>query len=523
MPDQTDRHDLYTYSHGERWRTRDGSLPGHNDVVELVDELSIDHGPFGDRPSTGDYDGEKFFATDRRILYAWDDSGASWDAVGGAGTSSEPLPEQYVADLNGTRFIDASEGASTVETAVGNYDEVIVYGSAEWTETVQVPSNTHLRFADGAEITVPSSHNLTLEGPADDTSESSYSLVRNDDWSNGDENVEIEGGHFDLSAVSETDNVFALFLSNATSSHIKGAEVVGGTGDTFGVGAALHDCTDSELIDCICRDWSYEGLGVLGCDGCKVIGCEGHDNGNHAIQLHPSLHSQRDTSVNCTVRDCVGTPADDRAGKIVYHGKRTVQDPEGNVIKDCKASEYDVIEEFDDFVIRDCAATITDGPPVRVFSQGTSGPWSLRGLTVDNLSAEITTTDALVRLRARATDVTIEDVHIKNCDVNAGFLVRPFNNDVSTDNPTYRDIRVSDCTLRSGGQNQKHIVRVYGTNVESVWLDGIHADADEDMARVNGDETVDFYSVENCDLRDVTSETNGDGFSTTTNRENNLT
>jgi hypothetical protein len=76
-----------------------------DDLVATVDTNVAKSGPAGDRPSAGDVpSGAVWRATDQQLIYQSD--GSQWTAIAGAGTSSDPLPEQHVETLD----------AETVET-----------------------------------------------------------------------------------------------------------------------------------------------------------------------------------------------------------------------------------------------------------------------------------------------------------------------------------------------------------------------------------------------------------------------
>lgn len=68
-----------------------------------------------DKPAAGTA-GRFYWATDTQLLYR--DDGASWNAVSGAGTSSNPLPEQYVQSLN-------TEDANITSVTLGQTQSLI--------------------------------------------------------------------------------------------------------------------------------------------------------------------------------------------------------------------------------------------------------------------------------------------------------------------------------------------------------------------------------------------------------------
>ena len=72
MPDPTPRFGLDTFAENE-------SPWSYTDTVEFVDEHAIERGDIGDRPTSGDYVGEFYFAEDELTLYRW--NGSSWDVA----------------------------------------------------------------------------------------------------------------------------------------------------------------------------------------------------------------------------------------------------------------------------------------------------------------------------------------------------------------------------------------------------------------------------------------------------------
>lgn len=82
-----------------------------DDLVEDQDELAIERGPIADRPSTGAYDDAMYFAVDQRTLWRWDAAASDWEAAGGLGTASDPIP--------GTSHF---ESVSTGEQTINGYN-----------------------------------------------------------------------------------------------------------------------------------------------------------------------------------------------------------------------------------------------------------------------------------------------------------------------------------------------------------------------------------------------------------------
>lgn len=90
MPDPTPRLGLNRWAQGEKGWT-------YTDTVEALDELAIDRGTLGERPSSGDYDDQLYLAIDdpssgEATLYRWDEDASAW------GVFSRPSTK---ADLTG--------------------------------------------------------------------------------------------------------------------------------------------------------------------------------------------------------------------------------------------------------------------------------------------------------------------------------------------------------------------------------------------------------------------------------------
>lgn len=50
----------------------------HTDLVNLVDEYAVERDTLANRPASGNYDGELYYATDEGTLYRWDTGTTSW-------------------------------------------------------------------------------------------------------------------------------------------------------------------------------------------------------------------------------------------------------------------------------------------------------------------------------------------------------------------------------------------------------------------------------------------------------------
>ena len=86
MADSTDRFGLDIYQAGDpNW--------SHTDTVQQVDKLGIARGLAADRPTTGTYDDELYYAIDQSILWRWDSTDTEWQIAAGFGTTDNPIPK----------------------------------------------------------------------------------------------------------------------------------------------------------------------------------------------------------------------------------------------------------------------------------------------------------------------------------------------------------------------------------------------------------------------------------------------
>ena len=92
MATNTPRFDLGRFDAGENgW--------DHTDTVNLLDEYSINRGPIADRPTSGDYDDQMYYATDQGLLWRWDSTASDW-TTDNFGTDTEPVPgTSHFSDL----------------------------------------------------------------------------------------------------------------------------------------------------------------------------------------------------------------------------------------------------------------------------------------------------------------------------------------------------------------------------------------------------------------------------------------
>lgn len=124
----TPRFNLDTYQEGDTgW--------SHSDTVEFVDEYGIDRGTLANRPSSGTYDDELYYAEDQGLLYQWDSGTSSWDTAS-LGSQSNPVPDTSYFDgldanevntpnlNNGTvRRLDPSDSESDWQSVIDDVSQ----------------------------------------------------------------------------------------------------------------------------------------------------------------------------------------------------------------------------------------------------------------------------------------------------------------------------------------------------------------------------------------------------------------
>lgn len=197
-----------------------------------------------------------------------------------------PDPDTHVG-------IDISEGQSAIQTALDNAsfgDTVMVLGSGayEWTQSLEVPNGVTLDVSNDLSITVPSTHSLTAYSPGGATV---YSLITNQDRSGDARNVTIRGGEFDLGNMTETAGYAGVWLHNATDSEIDdvicrgSGQAVYGSSSYRGFNLALTRCDNSTIRDSKGYDAGYDDIAVRGeCTDCLVVNSGGAGGSSGTIQ-----------------------------------------------------------------------------------------------------------------------------------------------------------------------------------------------------------------------------------------------
>ena len=141
MTNQTPRLGLNTFSEGE-----DGW--DHTDTVEALDELAVETGPIANRPATGDYDDQFYYAVDQRLLWRWDTTAGDWQAAGGLGVDGTPVP--------GTSYLEALSVTNEIDAGAVSADEVI--NNAVYSTKEDLPENAE----EGAQAYVSDQGELYL-------------------------------------------------------------------------------------------------------------------------------------------------------------------------------------------------------------------------------------------------------------------------------------------------------------------------------------------------------------------------
>lgn len=209
------------------------------------------------------------------------------DLSTGASPSFQSLDTERV---NNTGFVSASEGPSGVQQAIDDADSnnlngLIVYGNEfEWSNTVTIPSEFTLTFSDGLTINVPDSHSLDQLGSDDPT----YHLITNDDHTNGNANITIQGNVTIDGGNKPGDESWAMvWLHNVTDCKISGLtvqDVAQNRNDSNKrpYGILVSESTNVLVEDCETYRCGYEGISCRGANKnvtvrqCHSEGCDAH-------------------------------------------------------------------------------------------------------------------------------------------------------------------------------------------------------------------------------------------------------
>ena len=220
-PTPTDRFGLNGYDEDERWKevgttAFNGDPDGHNDTVALFDELGIDRGSVSERPASGEYDDEMFYAVDQNTLWRWDETATDWEAAAGLGADGESIP--------GTSFYE------TVRTTIGLENEAGDY--SEGTETIASASGTiTVDLAAGNLYRIEAIDNITIEfaNVSTDPAGNSVNIYVVDDDGEGPytiswpESVVWSDGNV-VDEVGESDNVEVGLITGDGGSTWRGRE-----------------------------------------------------------------------------------------------------------------------------------------------------------------------------------------------------------------------------------------------------------------------------------------------------------
>jgi len=201
MSETTDRFNLDTYNQGdENW--------SHTDTVELLDELAVETDTISNRPTSGSYDDELFFATDQRILYRWISGDSDWVIQAGLGTETNPIDETLFISN-----VDASE--ISVSSAPTENDDV-----ARLSEVEEKADDPHANEAHSETFAVEGD-----EQPPENHDNTSHTET----YVTVDENVEdfSTSGDADTVPVSQGDGTLAMqVVSGDTDTEIDLIDVV---------------------------------------------------------------------------------------------------------------------------------------------------------------------------------------------------------------------------------------------------------------------------------------------------------
>lgn len=178
-------------------------------------------------------------------------------------------------------------------------------GSYSIPDTVEIPSNTTLRFENGNSITVPgtapSSWTFKKASPLTKNSDNVYCMFTNDDHSSGNTRVKVIGAQIDF--------------GSGTGETAKYDGYYGAAGDAgYSVWTAIwfDNCTESVIEDCYAEDVLKEGeddkgrqFGLLfsDCSDCVMKHCKVTGAGYEGIGI-------RDDNIRILIDDCWGTGND---------------------------------------------------------------------------------------------------------------------------------------------------------------------------------------------------------------------
>ena len=221
----TDRFNLDTYQQGDDdW--------SHTDTVELLDELAVETDTIANRPESGSYDDELFFATDQKLLYRWDDSEEDWLVEGGVGNSTNRLPSlwadtvnsnvtKHATDISEDYVVDSGEGAVfagpiTGSGSISGDGQVsVIQEGHQFTDNVDAQGNdiNNVGTLEAGQANITALHEFNFEDKSDETSNRSFSTT----YQNTNEYTLAVVVDSNMSAGTDQDFRLSFFVGQSSS------------------------------------------------------------------------------------------------------------------------------------------------------------------------------------------------------------------------------------------------------------------------------------------------------------------
>ncbi len=221
---------------------------------------------------------------------------------------------------------DSVEFMAAVNALPAGGGEIYCYsGSYSFKNSVELNSNTTLRFANGNYITLPADHALD-EAANQETAytETVSALI----FARNETKVRVIGANMDWedptgAARFATNQAYAgVWFDQCEDSRIEDCNFIDIVYDVdlanghHSFGALLSECKDSGIYRCRAEGVGYEGFGIRGDSyRCIIDECHGEDNKVHLAQAASWTDSFLGAPKYCTISRCTGE------GDVILHGR----------------------------------------------------------------------------------------------------------------------------------------------------------------------------------------------------------
>lgn len=336
-------------------------------------------------------------------------------------------------EINSTAWVHVAEGSNSVQSAFDEgYNTVYVFGdSANWSESVNLPTDSTLEFFDGVSITVPDAENLTEYTHNGDTVKA---LLKTDQDA---EDVTVRGGNIDMEnngGKDTTVNWIGYWMHQCSDSKavdLTVENVVGDADDNVArtQGILMSEAEDCKAADCYVSGTNYEGIGIRGgCVDCTIDNCKSENNGSYSFGTFTWRPTSGGMPEGTRIINC------EAPGGIDVHGTPVDNSPQERVtITDTDADFIQLLDDIQDITIHNCSIG------TRIWIRNPNNGTTTRDISIEECKSR--GSFVFIDVDTDNTDYTVKNLSVHGNHAN----VRDFINIEATHaGLEIRDSKISD-------------------------------------------------------------------------------